>query len=712
MQTNSLGARIARLSVAIAVGFATCPAFAQAPGERPPPGRDRVLAVPRAATPPKIDGALDDEAWEGGALGNRFWVVEQERWPAEQTEVLITADAKFLYIGFRAYDSQPDKIVALETRRDARLGLDDLVCVELDPFLSHREVSDYCINAQGTVSDSIAGGRASQQAWKGTWDGAAQRMPDGWSAEMAIPFEILNYKAGTTTFGINFLRYHNRSAKWSRWADTTVQNLPEERGRLTGLSPPRVAQRSPLTVMPYVLYGRNIPDKEGDIKTTLVNTGIDIRYEPQPNLTGVLSINPDFSQVEEAVTSINFSYNEKYRIDNRPFFQEGAAYFGQKEYFYTNRVPDFDAGAKLFGRQSKFQYGFLATRSPEARTDTVLRVQWEADARHSVGLMFVGTDQPGLRNGLLHANAQGREHSGLIYQIDAATSQTDPQPGDGTFLQSMVGLRGNFWTLKLTGDRYALDYRPELGLVDDDLLDTHGIHPSVSYYRDMGTSPVREVNAYSTWDWRGTGDRRLQRSTVSAGGSIELRNQIRFGLDFSGGPYRPLLKGIPGNWSDDFNHDRYLSSSINFNTRSKFFQFGGSYAIGNLGGGDYEYMSGYVTGRPTATTSIKVNAERVYSFGYYNQVVATAGWNVTPLHGLYARYIWSDDNRYYRLAYTWHIRKNIDLFAVYDKQPDEDASISAKLLVSLPIPFSFTSPPEPEPQPKNKMEDWWKDWEE
>jgi hypothetical protein len=708
--------RFTRLSVAIVVVFATCAAFAQAPGERPPPGRERILAVPQAATPPKIDGSLDDETWKGAAFANRFWVVEQERWPAEQTEVLVTADAKFLYFAFRVYDSQPDKIMALDTRRDASLSQDDQVCVELDPFLSHREVSSYCINARGTVSDSIAGGRAGQHAWKGTWEGNAQRTPYGWAAEMAIPFEILNFEAGTTTFGVNFLRYHNRTHEWSRWSDTTVQNLPEERGRLTGLSPARVAQRSPLTAMPYVLYGRNIPDKQGEIKTTLANAGIDIRYQPRPNLTGVLSINPDFSQVEEAVTSIDFSYNEKFRVDNRPFFQEGAAYFGPTEYFYTNRVPNFDAGVKLFGRTSGFQYGFLATRSPDERTDTVAQVTWEADARHSISVMFVGTDQPELRNGLLYANMQGREQFGLIYQFDAAASRTVPQPRDGYFLQGMMGWKFNFWTVKLTSSRYTLDFNPELGLLDTDLLDTHGLNPSVSYYRDMGTSPVREVNAYAAWNWRETGDGRLQQRSASVGGTLELRNQIKLGLDYSAGPYRPLIDGIPGNWSNDFNHDRYLLSSIDFLTRSKFFHFGGSYAFGSQGGGDYEYMSGYVTSRPTATTSIKVSAEHVYSFGWSDQVVASAGWDVTPVHALYARYIWSDYNRYDRLAYTWRIRKNVDLFAVYDKQPEADAGISVKLLVSLPIPVSFTSPPQPVPQPvpqpKNKMQNYWKGWKE
>jgi hypothetical protein len=703
--------RLTSLSVAIVVVFAACAAFAEAPGERPPPGRSRLLAVPPAATSPKIDGTLDDEVWNNTAIANQFWIVEQERRPSEQTEVLVAADAEFIYMGFRVYDSQPDKIMALETRRDARPGLDDLVCVELDPYLSHREVSSYCINARGTVSDSIAGGRASQEAWKGTWEGAAQRTHYGWSAEMAIPFEILNFETGVTAFGANFIRYHNRTAEWSRWADTTVQYLPEERGRLTELSPARVAQRSPLTAMPYILLGKNIPDREGDIRNTLVNGGIDIRYQPKTNLTGVLSINPDFSQIEEAVTNIAFSYNEKYKVDNRPFFQEGGTYFGKEEYFYTNRVPDFDAGAKLFGRTSGVQYGFFATRSPDARTDTALQVTWEADARHSISGMFVGTDQPELKNGLLYASAQGREQLGLIYQIDAAATRTDPQPGDGSFLQGMVGWKFDFWTLNLTGSRYTLNYKPELGLLATDLLDTRGLLPGVSYYRDMGTGPIREVTSYALWNWREIGDGHLQRSSVSVGGTLELRNQIRLGLHYSAGPYRPLLDGTPGNWSDNVNHDRYLSGTIDFPTRNKFFQIGGSYAFGNQGGGDYEYISGYVTSRPTATTYFNVTAERVYSFGWNTQVVATTGWNVTPLHGLYARYIYNEGD-YYRLAYTWRIRQNIDLFALYDKQPGADASISAKLLMSLPIPSPFTNAPQPKtqplPQPENKMQDWWK----
>ena len=45
------------------------------------------------------------------------------------------------------------------------------------------------------------------------------------------------------------------------------------------------------------------PKDEGEMRDMLFNAGAEIRYQPRPNLTGVVSINPDFSQIESAITS-------------------------------------------------------------------------------------------------------------------------------------------------------------------------------------------------------------------------------------------------------------------------------------------------------------------------------------------------------------------------------------------------------------------------
>jgi hypothetical protein len=664
--------------------LSTAAAQEAAVAERPPPGHLRVLTVPQTAAPPKIDGIIDDEAWRGAAIAERFWISEQERWPTEQTQVLVTADRDSLYFAFKVYESRPDEIEALQTRRDAGLGLDDQVGVELDPFLSYREISTYSVNAAGTQSDAIAGGRARQLAWKGDWRAATTRTPYGWSAEIAIPFAILNFETGVTAFGVNFLRYHHRTTEWSRWADVTVRSLPEERGRLTTLAPVRSAQTQPLTFLPYILVGHNVLDKRGHVREAFATAGADIRYQPQPNLTGVLSLNPDFSQVETAVTDINFNYNEKYRSDNRPFFQEGSAYFGdRRDYFYSNRVPAFDFGGKLFTRTEGYQLGGLATRAPDQRTDAVLRVQRELDPRHTLGGIVVGTDRPDFRNMLFAAHGRGREVSGFNYTVDGAVTSTNGRAGDGSFVQGSVGFERNFWSVGLSGNRYSVDYFPADALLAQDLPDTQGAGSYASYYRDFGTGAIRVVTADVGWQRRDTGDGRLQRSLGTVGATVELREEVRLSVAVNGGPYRPV-GAVPGAWSDVVNHDRYWSGGLDFNTRSSRLSYGAFYASGFLAGGDYDYALVYGWARPTSTTFVTLNGERLSYFGHSDQVIITAGWDITPRHGVYGRYIWNEDSRYSRFAYTFRVARNMDFFAVYDKTPGTPPQLSAKLLMTFP----------------------------
>src|SRR3989442_2340084 len=362
---------VARRQVGLVLGLVLCvlPLSAWAQGERPPPGHTRSLTVPQTAQAPVVDGRLDEDIWEKAAVADHFWVALQRRWPTEQTEVLVLADAENLYFGFRVYDHHPDAISALQTRRDTNLDRDDHVAVELDPYHNHRQISSYTVNARGTQSDAIAGGRARKIAWKGDWKAAVARTAYGWSAEIAIPFRILNLQSANQVFGINFVRYHYRTDEWSRWADLTLQDKPEEMGhlRLTELEPWTAGKKQSWTFMPYVLVGHQVPNKKGKVRDFLSTAGIDFRYEPRQNLTGMFALNPDFSQVESQVTDIDFSYSEKFRSDPRPFFQEGAAYFGvNRTYFYSNRLPDFDYGGKFLAQLGPLQVGGPGESGPQS----------------------------------------------------------------------------------------------------------------------------------------------------------------------------------------------------------------------------------------------------------------------------------------------------------------------------------------------------------
>jgi hypothetical protein len=219
-----------------------------------------------------VDGRLNEVIWDNAVLSSGFWCSQENKLPTDQTEVRIASDSHYLYFGFRLLDSRPEEIEATKTVRDTGLGFDDSITVELDTFFNRRDISRFSLNPLGTQTDDIAGGRSSKVEWKGDWLGAARFSEQGWTAEFAIPYAILNYQPGDSTFGLNFKRYQSRTKEYSWWADITPQNRPEEMGQLRGLELPTSATSANKhwTFMPFVLAGKNIPDKEGEVQDHLV----------------------------------------------------------------------------------------------------------------------------------------------------------------------------------------------------------------------------------------------------------------------------------------------------------------------------------------------------------------------------------------------------------------------------------------------------------
>ena len=207
-----------RTATLSSLGFALIPAgiFAQGAGTPQPPASysNRKIAAVKTATPPKIDGDLSDPCWAAAPKAETFTDGQNGNPVAEQTVAQILYDEKYLYVSFRCAESQPDKIVARETVRDTQYqgnGTDDdNVEVVFDAFNTHKfeALSRFSLNALGTRSAQLAGGRANKVEWQGDWEGAVKRTPEGWTAEMRIPWKILNYPSNKNALniGINFGR--------------------------------------------------------------------------------------------------------------------------------------------------------------------------------------------------------------------------------------------------------------------------------------------------------------------------------------------------------------------------------------------------------------------------------------------------------------------------------------------------------------------------
>jgi len=73
-----------------------------------------------ANTPPRIDGIIDDNVWDLVDWSGNYveWSPDENTTPSQATKLKILYNDKNLYIAFRCYDQEPEKIVSRLSRRD------------------------------------------------------------------------------------------------------------------------------------------------------------------------------------------------------------------------------------------------------------------------------------------------------------------------------------------------------------------------------------------------------------------------------------------------------------------------------------------------------------------------------------------------------------------------------------------------------------------
>jgi len=316
-------------------------------------GKDTVVAA-RTEAPPKIDGVLDDECWKTAARLTTFRLASQPGQgllATEPTEVLVTSDEKALYFAFICHDSEPAKIAAHQTQYDGSFYLDDEVDVGLDTFCDKTRSYVFEVNPLGTQRDS----RWDDDRWNATWPAAAKIGPDGWRVEMAIPFSILTMPQGAKKFGFNCGRFVQRKNEWSDWKYTKNYSWREFTwAELSGFE--MGATRRPDRYLGYVVGSHRFEKPTG----TASHMGFDWEHPLSSTATAMLTINPDWSQIEAAHAGVDFTYVERFLPEVRPFFVESTPYLPTHIIFYPQRrIRRFDQGLKVTGTEGRFRFGVL-----------------------------------------------------------------------------------------------------------------------------------------------------------------------------------------------------------------------------------------------------------------------------------------------------------------------------------------------------------------
>ena len=351
-----------------------------------------VLGI-KTDSPIKVDGLLDEPIWENAPEASHFIQLQPEKGnPAsERTIVKILFDDRYIYFGFWCYDTEPEKIAARMTKRDADLKADDSVYVLLDTFHDRRTCYFVCTNLLGTQWDGriTDNGRTNDSTWDGIWKSAAQRTDFGWTAEFAVELSSIKYEPGEgKTWGLNLGRGIPRKLEFSFWTGPLESAYKVSQfGELKGLNLKKAEKK--LQIIPHIVA------KAEEGKKMTAEIGLDARYAFSQTVSGNLTINPDFATVEADQEVINLTRFETYLSEKRNFFLEGSEIYSQRiQLFYSRRISDIYGGTKVYGKVGGYEFQGLTTQTKEddergedSANFTVFRIKKDVMKSSNIGFI-------------------------------------------------------------------------------------------------------------------------------------------------------------------------------------------------------------------------------------------------------------------------------------------------------------------------------------
>jgi hypothetical protein len=322
------------------------------------PDRPTLRAV-RVTAPPAIDGDLSDAAWQSAPEFTDFTQHDpNDGEPATmRTSIRIVYDDEAIYFGAKMEDPGPP--TAQLVRRDT-FTQSDFLSINIDPQLDRLSGNAFTVTPADVQIDSVLYNDIGEDgSWDGVWSSRVKIVPDGWIAEVRIPFSQLRFMDKPVhTWGLNITRRTARTNEWVRIVNTKKgeTGFVSHFADVVGLE--GIRRGRPLELVPYavtrgdVRSNVQVPNPLVDAREARADAGLDLKYALTSSLTLTGTINPDFGQVEVDPAVVNLSDFETFYPEKRPFFTEGLnifrfndspapshfSFFSTPQVFYTRRI--------------------------------------------------------------------------------------------------------------------------------------------------------------------------------------------------------------------------------------------------------------------------------------------------------------------------------------------------------------------------------------
>ncbi|MEM7586219.1 MAG: DUF5916 domain-containing protein [Acidobacteriota bacterium] len=488
----------------------------------------------------RVDSDLDEPAWEQAVTIplTREWAPGDNAEPPVETECLVTFDENNLYVAFRAFDPEPEKIRAFLGDRDVPFS-DDTVGFLVDTFNGRREAFEFRVNPLGVQMDGILTdiGLANQDinfwqridydgaqdwSWDAIWSSAGKITDEGYVVEMAIPFRQLRFagSSGPQNWGFLATRHYPRNFEYelrSSRRDFDLNCQVCQFDTLAGLAD--LPRGENLEIVPTVttLSTENLVADSSDDETDL---GLSLRWGITPNVSLNATLNPDFSQVEADVAQLDV--NERFALffpEQRPFFLDGAEIFATPiQAVYTRTIADPEGGIKLTGRHGDNSFGVLFAEDrinnlsfptfqrtgrgflDENVTSGVLRYRRNVGDTSTLGLLYTGREGDVYSNHVLGVDGRFQVGKSGIFRFQYLKTETE-YPDELAEANNQPLGSFNDDALEL---RYDYQTRDWLGIVRYRAFG-EGFRADYGFIRQAGLNEVSAVLVRSFWgdpdDW-------------------------------------------------------------------------------------------------------------------------------------------------------------------------------------------------------------------
>jgi len=464
-------------------------------------GRTTVRAV-GLTEPLSVDGQLDEALYISATPISDFIQAEPVAGqPAtERTEVWISYDRDNVYVSLRAFESQPDRMIVNEMRRDGgSISQNESFGFSLDTFYDRRNSVNFNFNAIGGRSD---GQNTNEGNWNGDynpiWDLAVRRSPEGWTAEAKIPFKSLRYRPGDgQIWGIQLKRinrWKNEISYLTRVPDGTANSglsRVSAAATLVGIEAPAASRM--FDVKPYA-----IADVTTDTSRTVDpsafgrDAGIDVKYGITRGLTADFTYNTDFAQVEADEQQVNLTRFSLFFPEKRDFFLENQGVFNfggannnggdTPALFYSRRIGlergrevPIEGGARVTGRAGPYSIGVLDIQTSSvdaygvpATNFAVARVRRDILRRSAIGA--IATRRSNVSGGASAGDTVGVDgqfafFEDLWMQAYWAKTNTPGLPGDDTSYRAQLYYNGDRYGFVAHRLAVGEDFNPDMGYV-------------------------------------------------------------------------------------------------------------------------------------------------------------------------------------------------------------------------------------------------------